>query len=528
MKNKSQSFIQGVLALMLSQIVVKILGMIYSLYLTNKSGFGDVGNAICFSAYQIYVIFLTISSIGIPNSISKIISEELAMGNTKGAKKILKVAIFIFGMFGFVCSFILYSFSDYISYEILELEEANIILRLLAPSIFWITITSVLRGYFNAKRKITISAKVQTLEQIFKTIITIVLVEIIARITNNNTELMAISSSLAIVIASGIGFFYIIISYIKNEKNEGCEVVFSFVNYSMSIKSIFKRIMKLAIPIAISSFLMNLSTNIDSFTIMRILKEKLGETIAKERYGILSSKVELLTMFPCALNGSIALALIPEISRINMLRDNKKMNKNINFFMLLTLFICIPIMLIMSAYSYEIIELLYPNANKGGDLLNLSSYTIISLCLIQTINGILQGIGKNDVYIKATIIGLVIKLFLNLLLIPINNVYEKGAIISTFISDVVICLLLLVNMKKILNIKFVIRRKIIKIIFSIIISIILFYKIKINFVIRILLTGIGYILLIFLLNVFDEDELKMFPNGDKMCVFSKKIKKLKM
>ena len=71
-KKRTENFMQGVMALMLSQITIKVLGMVYSLYLTNKPGFGDKGNAICFSAYQIYIIFLTISSIGIPNSISKI------------------------------------------------------------------------------------------------------------------------------------------------------------------------------------------------------------------------------------------------------------------------------------------------------------------------------------------------------------------------------------------------------------------------------------------------------------------------
>ena len=163
-KSNAENFIQGVMALMVSQIAIKLLGMIYSLYLTNKPGFGDKGNAICFSAYQIYIIFLTVSSIGIPSSISKITAEELATGNIKGAKRILKVAIVIFGMIGFLCSVILYSLSEYIANNFLQIKEAEFILKLLAPSIFWITITSVLRGYFNAKRKIKISAKVQTIE----------------------------------------------------------------------------------------------------------------------------------------------------------------------------------------------------------------------------------------------------------------------------------------------------------------------------------------------------------------------------
>lgn len=523
-KYKTENFLQGVLALMLSQITIKILGMIYSLYLTNKSGFGDKGNAICYSAFQIYVVFLTISSIGIPNSISKIVAEELAVGNVKGVKRILKISIVIFGMIGFCCSIILYMTSRYIAIYLLQLDEAEFILKLLSPSIFWITISSVLRGYFNAKRKIKISARVQTIEQIFKTIITIVLVELISEITYKNTELMSIASSLSIVLSSIVGFIYILICFIKNEKEEKNECVLSSFKYNMSIKEILKKIMYLAVPVALSSFLMTLGNNIDSFTIMRILKEKLGEEIAKERYGILSSKVELLTMFPMALNGSIALALIPEISRLNTLKNQKKMNKSINFAILLTIFMCVPIMCVMSVYSNEIINFLYPKANKGGELLKISSYVIVFLCLIQTTNGILQGIGKTYIYIKATILGLIVKLIFNLLLIPINGIYEKGAVISTFFSDGLTCILLIKNMTKILNIKVTIKNKIIKIIFCIVIPIIIFSKIKMWFILEIIFCAIIYILLIFILKVFDEDEIKTFPNGEKIYGFMKKTK----
>ena len=46
MGNKKESFMQGVVTVMFSQIVIKILGLIYTLYLTNRQGFGDSGNAI--------------------------------------------------------------------------------------------------------------------------------------------------------------------------------------------------------------------------------------------------------------------------------------------------------------------------------------------------------------------------------------------------------------------------------------------------------------------------------------------------
>lgn len=78
-KLKKESFMQGVLVLMLSQIMIKILGLVYRLYLTNREGFGDKGNAIYGSGFQIYALLLTISSVGVPNAISKLVSERVAI-----------------------------------------------------------------------------------------------------------------------------------------------------------------------------------------------------------------------------------------------------------------------------------------------------------------------------------------------------------------------------------------------------------------------------------------------------------------
>ena len=521
--NKTNNFMQGVIALLFSQLIIKILGMFYSLYLTNKPGFGDKGNAIFYSTYQIYIIFLTISSIGIPNSISKIIAEELAIGNIKGSKRILKIAFCVFGGLGFLCSVVLYFSADFVSDKILRLEESKYILKLLAPSIFWITLSSIFRGYFNAKRRIKISARAQIIEQFFKTIITIIFVEIVSNLTNN-TELMVNSSTIALVLASIISFIYTFKSFKKFEKIDENEYLYSNFNVQMSVKEIFIKIMSISIPITLSTVLVTISKNIDSFTIIRLLRRVFSEEIVKERYGILSSKVELLTIFPTALNGSIALAIIPEISRINKIRNDKFLNKYVSFSLLLTLLVSIPMMLLMYIYSNEIINFLYPNANKGAELLKISSFSIVFLCLIQTLTGILQGLGKTKIYIRVTSFALLIKFVLNVLLISIKGIYEKGAIISTIISDGIICFLLIRQMNKELNIKFNIKHKIIKICFCIILPIMLITSLELHFIIKMFLILIIYVLLILSIKIFTEDELKMLPNGEKIYGFMKKTK----
>ena len=103
-KIKKEGFMKGVVILMLSQIFIKIMGLMYRMYLTNREGFGDKGNAIYGSGFQIYALLLTISSIGVPNAVSKIVSESVAIGDHRGAHKVFKIALITFGTIGFLCS----------------------------------------------------------------------------------------------------------------------------------------------------------------------------------------------------------------------------------------------------------------------------------------------------------------------------------------------------------------------------------------------------------------------------------------
>ena len=93
---KKETFMQSVVTLIFSQVLIKLLGLVYNLYLTNREGFGDKGNGIVSASYQIYALLLTISSIGVPNAIAKLVSERVAVGDHKGAHRIFKIAFATF------------------------------------------------------------------------------------------------------------------------------------------------------------------------------------------------------------------------------------------------------------------------------------------------------------------------------------------------------------------------------------------------------------------------------------------------
>lgn len=391
-KIKINTFLKGIITLMFSQITIKLLGMIYTLYLTNKEGFGDKGNALYISSYQVYAIFLTISSIGIPNAISKLISENLSVGDIKEAQRIFKVSIAVFSILGFLCTIVLYFFSDFIAVNLLEIEACSDILKILAPSIFFVSISSVIRGYFIGLQNLKVSAVSQSLEQFLKTIFTIILIEIVSRKCNYNTEIMAKTTVIAVSCTTILGFAYNFIAYIKSRKKANINL--SIIKINKSIKQILKEIFAIAIPISTVSFVITLGKNIDSITIIKLLNNIVGEESAKEKYGILSSKVETLSNFPMAINGAIAVSLVPEISKLIVKNQKKDVIKKIKYSFLITCLICIPIEVIMFIFPDKILNILYPNSVKGAELLRIAAIGIVFNGLTQDMTGIMQGVGE--------------------------------------------------------------------------------------------------------------------------------------
>lgn len=395
MKIKITDFIKGILSLIISQILIKIFGVIYSLYITNKTGFGDEGNAIYMSGYQIYALLLTVSSIGIPNAISKIISEKKSIKDYSNIERTMKISVFIFSIIGFCCSLILFFSAEFIANKILEIPESALSLMVLSPAILFVSVSSVIRGFCNGENKIYITAKSQFIEQVLKTVFTIIFVEIVSKFSNNNTEAMAAIANFATTVATFFSLIYITIQYFIIKKK--------ILNFGGNIYpreriiTIMKKVLKISVPMTISAILGTLGKNIDSVTVVRILKKIIGEELAIVKYGILSSKVDIIMVLPLSFNIAISTALIPEISKRKAINDLDGIVNKIKFSILITIMIGIPATFGLFAYSKQIFNLLYPNAKQGYELLKLASIGLTFSMLTQTINGILQGLGENKI-----------------------------------------------------------------------------------------------------------------------------------
>lgn len=523
---KKESFMQAVLSLMLSQVLIKILGLIYKLYLTNKEGFGDEGNAIYSSGFQIYALLLTLSSIGVPNAIAKLVSERLALGDTKGAHRIFKIAFATFAVIGGIGTLILFFGANYISNVVLQIPEAEYTLVALSPSIFFVAIASVIRGYFNGRQNMKATANSQTLEQVFKTTLTIAIVALIATWSGSNTIIMAAGANLATTLSTFLSFAYLYLYY-KTRKKEIAQDIKSGTNYEhYSIKTIIKRILSVSLPISLSSLMSAINKNIDAMTVVSGLKNFMSEGLAKLQYGILSGKVDTLTSLPLSFNIAFATALVPTISACRAKGDIETATKRTSFSLLITMLIGLPCTIGMFVFAEPILELLFPNAPQGALLLQISALTIIFTVLAQTVNGALQGLGKIMVPAIALGTGVFAKLILNLILVPIPQIGANGAAIASVVCHIISFTIgfsvLRKNMKLNLDFgKFVtkpILATTMMIICSYYLYIILSTRVTSNIatLISIGIAVIIYALSVIVLQVLTKEEIYMLPKGEKI------------
>ena len=533
MKNKKQSFMTGVMTLIGSQIIVKLVGIIYKVYLTNREGFGDTGNAIYNGGYQIYSLLLLISSIGIPNAISKLVSERVSVNDYKGANRVFKIALAILGLIGTIGTLILFFGADFIASKFLDIPESAITLKILSPSILLVAISSVIRGYFNGRSEMTATARSQAFEQILKTIFTVVVVEIAAHLTSNDVVSMAAGATAATTLSVTGSFIYICQFYFNKRKMFKQELKQTENYKEEGIKTIIKKILVISIPASLTSIVTSINKIIDSVTVVRGLKKITSEENAKTLYGILSGKVDTLTALPLAFTIAFATALVPGISTAKAKGDKEAIIKRIKSSYLLTILIGLPCAFGLIVFAEPILNLVFPNASNGATILQASALVIVFTTAAQTLSGSLQGLGNYRTSVIGLVAGVIVKTILNILIIPIEGIGIYGVAFSSIVCHFISFTIEMVTLKKMTKIKFKFTKFYGKPLLATIIMSVLSYGSylllnmfipgRVATVIAILLAVIIYAIAVIALNILSEDEIKDLPKGDKIYNILAKI-----
>lgn len=532
-KKKQTSFMKNVLMLMVAQVAIKILGFLYRLVIINIEGFGDTGNGYYSTGYQIYSLLLTLSSVGIPTVISKLVSERVAIGDHKGAHKIFKTALKTFTTIGIVMSLGLFFGADFIAKNVINVEGVKYTLMVLAPAIMFVAAGAVLRGYFAGLGTMKPTSVTQTLEQFLNCVLTILFVY---STIGKDTAIMAAAGNLSSTIAIIIAFIYIIIFYKKQKP----EILEDCKNQTVQMetkttKQILKIIFAVSIPMTIGSLVAELNGTIDTLTVSNCIQKAFQgaleggkdalEAKAMQLSGMVS-KIETIIRLPLAINAAFCTALVPAIAASLAKKDKETAIKRLSFSFFLSIIIIAPCAVGLMTLAEPILKTIYPNSYEGATILQITSISMIFVALSYVINGGLYGLGKTHIPAIALAIGAGVKTILNIILVSNPKINILGSPISSTVCqgiNFIICSWYLSKYIK-LDIKF--SKHIFKPLFSagtMGIAAYLTHKTLINVIgnskatiIAIFVGIITYAIMIIATKTLNKEDMYMIPFGTKL------------
>ena len=536
-KKTANSFMKNVVILICSQLLIKVLGLIYKLVITNIEGFGDAGLGYYSAGYQIYSLLLTLSSIGIPSVISKLVSERIAIGDTKGAQRIFKVAFRFFTTLGLVLSIGLYFGSDFIATNILNVPDVAYVMKVLSPAIVFVAMSAVFRGYFSGQQNMQPTSVSQTLEQFLNCVLSITFVY---ACIGKDTYIMAAAGNLSTTFAIVLTFIYLFIYYKKRKLDTSKSIQSPEKNKTN--KQLLKTILGISIPITVSSLISVISGVIDTATVSNCMqiaysgietsKEAL-EQIAMSATGILS-KVDTLVSFPLAVNLAFSTALVPAISEALAKKDNETASRRLSFSFFASLIIVLPCAIGFITLAQPILSMIYPTASDGAGVFQIASVSMILTALSQTMTGGLYGVNQSKIPAIAAGIGAVIKFILNMILISNPNINIYGASISSFVYQVIVFIICYRVLNSHVNMHIKLKTHIIKPVISAVgmgIIVYMGYNIMnmflgntISTLLAICLGAISYVLLILFTKTLSKEDIMMIPYGTKIYSILVKLK----
>lgn len=555
-KETNQSFMNNVTVILISQIIVKIFGMIYRIVITNIDGFGDEGLGFYNVGFQIYTVLLAISSVGIPNAISKMVSERVALDDYRGANKIFKTAMLLFSIIGLATTFFLFFCADILAHYVIKIDGSQYVMRALSPSLFFVCVSSVIRGYFTGMKNMRATSNSQIIEQILKCSLTIIFVYLSVGLA---PEIMASWANFATSVATVLSFLYLVYFYYRRKsglneslKNSQGETI------TISKRRLMISILMISIPISLGSIITAINRVIDTATISRGIEiafaniipahgnvnaiiSPTAEQMTKEiaRLSGLLSKSDILYNMPLAVNFAFATVLVPSVAGALAVKNYKEAAAKINYSLLISILIILPCSIGLIVLAEPIYKIIYHATPEGFELLQLVSVSLIFAALAQTMIGALQGLGKVYVPAISLVFGCIAKIILNIVLIRIPSVNIYGAAISSiacqFISCAICFIVLLKNCRlKITPVKYIIKPLISGIVMGA--AALGVYKIfaiaigsgTVNTIIStaaaIIAAIIIYFIAVFGLKILSADEVKQLPAGNKIYRCLVKIK----
>ena len=466
---KPNTFFGGAAILAMGILVVKVIGLFYKIPLVNI--IGSEGRADFNNAYNIYSVLLTISTAGLPVAVSTMVSEANALGRQNQVHKVFRLSLAAFLTLGVVSFLIMYFGSEQLAGMMHDsLAAAGI--RALAPAVICVGCLSAFRGYAQGHGNMTPTAVSQILEALCKLVIGLGLAYWLVR-AGQPSHVAAAGAITGVTVGTILALAYMIFNFVSTRMREEKDTQ----DAPDSARRILSTLMKIAIPITISSSMVGIVTVIDSALVQGQIQKVLisdpdswalyqqvvdfapleaardawqqavssgaaaeavsqlygavelaAENISRSLYGNYSGALTIYNL-PLSLMAAITASVIAAVSAALARRDRRGAARITGSALRITALLAFPMGVGLFVLGTPIIRLIFPelDASVAGPLLSTLGIASIFVCLMLVCNSVLQAHGFINLPVVIMALGGVVKIVTNYNLVAVPTIGISGA-----------------------------------------------------------------------------------------------------
>ena len=412
---KQNSFFGGAAILAAGILIVKLIGMFYKIPLINI--IGEAGAADFNNAYNIYAVLLTVSTAGLPVAVSKLVSEANALDRRNQVRRTFRLALVLFLALGLVSFLVMFFRADALA-GMMNDSKAAAGIRALAPAVVCVGCLAALRGYSQGHSNMAPTSVSQIIEALCKLVVGLGLAFWLVK-QGKDPDVAAAGAITGVTVGTVVALAYMVLDFLLSRGREDTRGT----DRPDSAGSILANILKIAVPITLSSSMVGIVTVIDSSLVQGQLQSALDltEQASRTLYGNYSGALNIYNL-PTSLMAAITASVIPAVSAALARRDRRGAARITGSALRITALLSFPMGVGLFVLGTPIIRLLFPKLNVAvaGPLLSTLGIATPFVCMVLVCNSVLQAHGFINLPVIVMVLGGIVKI--------VNNYNLVGAI----------------------------------------------------------------------------------------------------
>ncbi|WP_332694241.1 stage V sporulation protein B [Halalkalibacter lacteus] len=428
-----QTFLKGALILIIAGLITRFLGFVNRIVVARIMGAEGVG--LYMMAVPTLLLVITLTQLGLPVAISKLVAEAEAKEDRQRIKRILVVALSVTSVLSIIFTVAMIAFAPFVANMLLTDARAYYPLIAIAPIVPIVALSSVMRGYFQGRQNMKPTAYSQVIEQVVR--ITLVAV-LTSAFLPMGVEFAAAGAMISVVIGELASLLYMIFMFKKNKR---FRLRRRFFNYAKEGKQTFHDLMAISLPATGSRLIGSISLFFEPIIVAQSLAMAgVATVMATSQYGELAGFVIPVLLLPTFITYSLSVSLVPAISEAAAKKHFKTIHHRLNQALRLALLSGGISAVILYVFAEPIMDLMY-DAPTVATYLKLMAPFSIFLYFQGPLQSTLQALDLAKAAMMNSLFGAIIKIAAIFVLASRPELGIMGAALAIVIGFVLVTLL---------------------------------------------------------------------------------------